>query len=1366
MLVQRTAIPIAPEPEGQPNAEPVNLDALRSIPAWVLLGEPGAGKSSAFRMEADATDGILIPIARFISAAPESGWKNRTLFLDGLDENRNTSTNHQAISYQIRRKLHELGSPKFRISCRAADWYGQSDKEALIGASPDGRLPVYKLEALSEENISEILSENFGIKKADAFIEKAKSHALGNLLGNPQTLQLIAMALKGKSWPRNRKETYMFACDTLAMEQNKRHRDRHRGGQRSIGRLLEAAGQLFATLLLADRSGVALDISVETHHYPTLDKLRPTELATAEEALRCRLFVPAAHSEECLDPTHRSIAEYLAASWLGGQIDRKGLPLERILRLMCAEDGKAFGSLRGLLGWLATESHKARRALIQNDPLSVAIYGDPQAMDSRDQTLLLKEIRRTIQGNPTVLWELRAIDTLKSLFSPELRTTYLDALENPGRDDAAQAYAVFILKVLRSSATESGLGDTFRELAADSSRWERVRKLALEAWMDCGAATEEAIEILTDFTEGTITDPFNELAGMLLHRLFPEKLQSLEALRHFHENDERISGMYRFFWRYEFPRKVPEGDLPRVLDELSRNPRLQALDRTEWETHDMLATLVTRALETHGDDVSDDTLFSWLRLGTDEFGQRPHNPEFHQSVAGWLEKRPQRYFALLQLCFERSRKEPSPAYALHTCTQILRAAAEPRTLGLWHFEQISREQNDILAQEHLQSAVRSLFREGQEGLTLEMLFEWAGTDPVKQELLRANLSCPIPGARTLAASSPGGELRDPEKIKRERSSQLAAKLDEIANGTAPMGLLATLASIWNGRFSDIAGSSPEERFRSYCTNDEEVFRAAESGMKSCITRKDLPTPAEIIKHSVRQETFSIGEACLLGMQLLWDEEPKAVDLLPDETLESMICFRLVDGAGETPGWVAHLAASKPRLVAGILTRLAAAQLKARKMHIDGIHELGNDPDWKKVAAIAAPTLLESFPSRCRASHLDHLGTLLKSALKYAPTDLPAIIARKLALKTLEPGQKIYYLLAGMLLEPQHYELPLWDFAGETWQRVRHIASFTSRGFSELQVDLQLSPKTLSKLIELQAPFALPDWPLGGGTITESMELGDQVKSLISELAARGTEESLHEIDRLLALAALQKFRTHLQMSRHKATVTIRENSCTIPPLADVAAVLENGAPAGPEDLLAIVLDHLSSIAADIRQSNSDLYRQFWTEAEKNNRHKSENSCRDALLGMLRQRLEPRGIASEPEVDHAGDKRADIRISFKNRAAIPVEIKGDWHRELWTAPTSQLPRYTAPAITGGRAIYLVLWTGGREQPPPRDRGKKARSPGELQERLEAFIAGKSDGRTEVFVLDVSWRPPEGSPRPHLTSDETPALKNNAPANRRG
>jgi hypothetical protein len=36
---------------------PVRLEELRGLAAWVLLGEPGAGKSKAFEMEALATEG-------------------------------------------------------------------------------------------------------------------------------------------------------------------------------------------------------------------------------------------------------------------------------------------------------------------------------------------------------------------------------------------------------------------------------------------------------------------------------------------------------------------------------------------------------------------------------------------------------------------------------------------------------------------------------------------------------------------------------------------------------------------------------------------------------------------------------------------------------------------------------------------------------------------------------------------------------------------------------------------------------------------------------------------------------------------------------------------------------------------------------------------------------------------------------------------------------------------------------------------------------------------------------------------------------------------------------------------------------------
>jgi hypothetical protein len=167
-----------------------------------------------------------------------------------------------------------------------------------------------------------------------------------------------------------------------------------------------------------------------------------------------------------------------------------------------------------------------------------------------------------------------------------------------------------------------------------------------------------------------------------------------------------------------------------------------------------------------------------------------------------------------------------------------------------------------------------------------------------------------------------------------------------------------------------------------------------------------------------------------------------------------------------------------------------------------------------------------------------------------------------------------------------------------------------------------------------------------------------------------------------------------------------------------------------------VLDHLDQIATDIRKSNSDLFRQFWTQ-ESQNKHKHENSCRDALLAMLRGHLEPLGIDSQPEFDYVNDKRADIRVSYRNEYVLPIEIKGEWHPKLWTSVQTQLiPQYTGPKETQAYGVYLVLWVGGLEQPAARDGWKKAVTPNELELRLHKNIPQESQKRITVKVIDVT------------------------------
>lgn len=56
------------------------------------------------------------------------------------------------------------------------------------------------------------------------------------------------------------------------------------------------------------------------------------------------------------------------------------------------------------------------------------------------------------------------------------------------------------------------------------------------------------------------------------------------------------------------------------------------------------------------------------------------------------------------------------------------------------------------------------------------------------------------------------------------------------------------------------------------------------------------------------------------------------------------------------------------------------------------------------------------------------------------------------------------------------------------------------------------------------------------------------------------------------------------------------------------------------------------------------------------------------------------------------KRVDI-LALHRQKGLPIEIKGQWHHEVWDAASTQLEeRYARDWRAFGRGIYLVFWFG--------------------------------------------------------------------------
>ena len=451
IIVPRTCVEVSQESQNASlKLAAAPLESFRSKSAYVLLGDPGSGKSTAFEVEAEAAgdNGVLLSARDFITfdvdRHPE--WRGKTIFIDGLDEVRvGTGVKRDALD-RIRKQLDDLDRPGFRISCREADWLGNNDLKSLAMVSPEHSVAVLRLNPLTDENIGQILDAHPVVDDPRGFIAEARWRGVDRLLENPLNLDMLARAVRGgEAWPRGRLETFAMACQQMATELNEEHQSV--GPLPSADALMKGAGQWYAQYLVAGAAGWSIDYNEQDPDYIGPGQWDDGDPEMAHRSLATRLFKSIGGGH--FIPAHRHVAEFLGA-WHIAHLVNGGLSIGRVLAMITAADGNVVTNFRGLSAWLAAHCPVARASLIDSDPVGVALYGDLQVFAVDDKRRLLSALDREVVNYGI------DVTAFTPLATPDMETVLQEFLGDGRRDDVRQYFIRFLLRVLTQSAAFGG----------------------------------------------------------------------------------------------------------------------------------------------------------------------------------------------------------------------------------------------------------------------------------------------------------------------------------------------------------------------------------------------------------------------------------------------------------------------------------------------------------------------------------------------------------------------------------------------------------------------------------------------------------------------------------------------------------------------------------------------------------------------------------------------------------------------------------------------------------------------------------------------------------------------------------------------
>lgn len=1366
--LERTCMELPPASDNQEeraSTVPAKMSVrqLADVPVFVLLGEPGMGKSETLKALAALTQDNPITVNDFIvtGLAPSSG--GNPIFIDALDEAR--ASGDTTVWRELRKGIAQAGLHRFGIACRAADWE-TTDKGDLAAVAQGQRIRVFTLDPLTPEQRRALL-KNEGIANVEFFEKQAEGLGLADMLGNPQSLKLLAAAAKNQpgGLPKTRREAYELACRELVKEPNARHQQaqRRHATLPSHDELLSAAGWLCALMLLSNCAEVSEEepVTTITGQVWLADVLgKPPANGFSVDAARRVLRRPLFRKPSSgYTPVHRTVAEYLAARYIA-QCITAGLLPTRVAALTLASPQHLVGNLRGLAGWLAALSEPMRAAIFQADPAAVLNYGDLHLLSTQAKQALIEHLakhpRTQVEGNH---WKRAASHA--PLVEPDMRGFVVDWLERysksalPTGPETTVAYVLlFALQDVQSDPTWEPM---LLDLVRDERLPEEIRGSALEALAIHKSSPTILRTLLDDLRRGTLRDPKGRLNDRLLRQLYPEHLPPSELLQYLKPTHVRHRGLPGFgmFWQYDIKKQTPDELLPQLMDALEQatNNGTFANDAFRASSYGFegLQSLAIKAIEIRGTNISVSQLSRWLRLFSYSESMPFHSlrQDDQQRLNEWL----QAHSELLKQVLTHWVEEGVNSWdAQHRFAGM----GLPPAMGRFWLDQTLHFQalgETAKAKDCLETAVWWLDQPNS-GITLDDLATAIEKHSVLQasleQLLVERLDDNPRRKHWLQDQKYRHQASARNEVNERNRSYLLEHLDEVRNGRQ-LDYLSSAA--WaDMKDSGYDGGPDSELYEQWREAHLELDIATHQGYLTLLQQLTLEQATKAVDSRKNNRIWHFELPCLVAARRMHAQDPEALLQLGQERLQALTTLFLLNSVSDND-WLLTLVDKHPDWVEEVWWQLSAQALRSKKqIRLPHLWLLAREPRVRLIALHLLPRMLSKWPAKFPEQDFTEFAQLLEAVLKVCPpAEISTLVQQRLRKRSLGSLQTAYLVMAGLWVDPSTFA-PLVEtllnkkqiFQAELLGFINHLRRYGDSGKNLPCWDAT----TMAMLFRLLAPLCPSSRPSGAGWITAKDDGREFLYQLLGALRNDTSDAAQQALQGLLEDAAMGDWHPTLEEAFARQAQARAERAFALPNAKQVALTLQNSTPANPTDLMAVAFDALNSLQQTLRNSPTNLINSFWSVDANGKRpqppHRPEEACRDVIAEWLKPRMNAIGISVEVEHQHGGQKRADIALRVQTTAhpnmLLPVEVKGDWHRDLWKAPREQLAKqYASDPNCHGRGIYLVLWLGAQrgDESAPKHPNQAIRTAEDLQTLLQQTTDETTPGMyIRVVVLDVS------------------------------